>query len=218
MIHKPEFIPQKRVAESTVRRLAVYLHYLETLTDDVSVSSDVLASLVGTTPAQVRKDLSFFGSFGKRGKGYSAFELVENLREILGTNRTWRVCIVGAGKIGLALAQYPGFTSRGFCVVGIYDSDPSKIGKPWDSISIRDIRELKADADAEPFDIGVIAVPGPAGQEVADILVSAGLKAIMNFAPVQISAPPDVVVRMVNMVIEFEGLSFALTQRGSAGR
>ncbi len=213
MIHKLDSPGNKKVAESTVRRLTVYLHYLESLPEAEAVSSDELAVLVGTTPAQVRKDLSFFGSFGKRGLGYPATELVEQLCTILGLDRTWKVCIIGAGKLGLALANYPGFAGRGFQVSGVYDTDPNKIGGPWDALTIRDVANLKADSGARPYDIGVIAVPASSGQQVADILVDAGIKAIMNFAPVQITAPNDVVVRMVNMVLEFEALSFALTQR-----
>jgi redox-sensing transcriptional repressor len=205
----------KRVAESTVRRLSLYLSYLEGLNGSGSgtVSSDVLAGLVGTTSAQVRKDLSFFGSFGKRGLGYSIEELKQSLREILGVGKSWRVCIVGAGKIGIALAQFPAFGAKGFNVAAVYDSDPKKIGGSWGSLIVRDVQQLPEDAAREPFDIGVIAVPAEAGQSVADLLVSAGVKALMNFAPVQITAPPDVIVRMVNMVVEFEGLSFALANR-----
>lgn len=205
----------KRVAESTVRRLSLYLNYLEEVVGSASptVSSDILAGLVGTTSAQVRKDLSFFGSFGKRGLGYPVAELMVSLRDILGVGHEWKVCIVGAGKIGLALAQYPGFAARGFRIVAAYDADPKKIGTTWDSLTIRDPNDLKADAAGGAFDIGVIAVPAEAGQAVADLLVEAGIKAIMNFAPVQITAPPDVFVRMVNMVIEFESLSFSLSQR-----
>lgn len=213
MIHKLETGANRKVSESTVRRLTVYLHYLESLPEARAVSSDELAALVATTPAQVRKDLSFFGSFGTRGLGYSAAELIANLRKILGVGELWRICIVGAGKIGLALAQYPGFAGRGFTVTGVYDCDPAKIGQPWESLTIRNIDDLPKDAGKTPYDIGVIAVPSESGQDVANIMVEANIRAIMNFAPVQIVAPPHIVVRMVNMVLEFEALSFALTQR-----
>lgn len=205
----------KRIAESTVRRLSLYLSYLEGLngTEPSTVSSEILAGLVGTTSAQVRKDLSFFGSFGKRGLGYSIVELRDSLRDILGLDRAWQVCIVGAGKIGVALAQYPGFGTKGFHIAAVYDSDPNKIGTFWDSLTVRDVSQLRADAAREHFDIGVVAVPAEAAQSVVDMLVSAGVKALMNFAPAQIITPPDVVVRTVNMALEFEGLSFALAHR-----
>jgi len=207
----------KRIAESTVRRLSLYLSYLEGLngTDPSTVSSEILAGLVGTTSAQVRKDLSFFGSFGKRGLGYSIVELRDSLRDILGLDRTWQVCIVGAGKIGVALAQYPGFGTKGFHIAAVYDSDPAKIGTFWDSLTVRDVRQLRDDAAHERFDIGVIAVPADAAQSVVDTLVAAGVKALMNFAPAQITTPSDVIVRTVNMALEFEGLSFALAHRSA---
>jgi redox-sensing transcriptional repressor len=205
----------KRVADSTVRRLSLYLSFLEELKEsgEPTVSSDVLARLGGTTSAQVRKDLSFFGSFGKRGLGYSVPELTESLRDILGLRREWKVCIIGAGKIGVALAQYPGFSAKGFTVVAAYDADPKKIGSRWDGLIVRDIAGFPADAAREQFDIGVIAVPADAAQDVAEVLVAAGIKALMNFAPVQITVPADVVVRTVNMALEFEGLSYALVHR-----
>lgn len=205
----------KRVADSTVRRLSLYLSFLEELeeTGAPTVSSDMLARLGGTTSAQVRKDLSIFGSFGKRGLGYSVAELTGKLRAILGLERDWRVCVVGAGKIGVALAQYPGFREKGFHVAAVYDAAPAKIGSNWDSLTVRDVRDLPADAAAAHFDIGVIAVPADAAQSVADHLVEAGIKAIMNFAPIQITVPHDVVTRTVNMALEFEALSFALANR-----
>jgi len=202
----------KRVADSTVRRLSLYLSFLEELeqTGASTVSSDMLARLGGTTSAQVRKDLSIFGSFGKRGLGYDVEELTSKLRGILGLEQSWRVCVVGAGKLGLALAQYPGFAEKGFHVAAVYDAAPARIGTKWDSLTVRDARDLAGDASAEHFDIGVIAVPSEAAQSVADQLVAAGIHAIMNFAPVQIIVPPDVVTRTVNMALEFEALSFAL--------
>jgi redox-sensing transcriptional repressor len=205
----------KRVPDSTVRRLSLYLGFLEELDADgaPTVSSDLLARLGGTTSAQVRKDLSIFGSFGKRGLGYSVHELTGRLRDILGLQHEWRVCVVGAGKIGLALAQFPAIGEKGFHVVAAYDALPSKIGTRWGPLTVRDIADLEKDARTERFDIGVIAVPADAAQKVADSLVEAGVHAIMNFAPVQIVVPPDVVTRTVNMGLEFEALSFALTNR-----
>jgi len=202
----------KRVPDSTVRRLSLYLGFLEELEQrgEATVSSDVLARLGGTTSAQVRKDLSIFGSFGKRGLGYFVPELTVRLRDILGLGRDWHVVIVGAGKIGLALAQYPGFREKGFQVSALYDASPVKVGTTANSIQIRDIKRLASDACTEHFDIGVIAVPAEGAQSVADTMVAAGIKAIMNFAPVQIAVPTDIVTRTVNMGLEFEALSFAL--------
>ena len=206
----------KRIAESTVRRLSLYLSFLESRERErvATISSDELAHLGGTTSAQVRKDLSLFGSFGKRGLGYSVPELSKKLREILGLEKEWRVCIIGAGKIGAALARYRGFAERGFRIAAVYDSDASKIGKKWESLTVRDVAYLEKDASAEHFDIAVLATPAESAPDVVRAIVDAGIKAILSFAPTQITVPPDVTVRAVNMAIELEGLSFALSNRG----
>ena len=206
----------KRIAESTVRRLSLYLSFLEGIERQGvdTVSSDELARLGGTTSAQVRKDLSLFGSFGKRGLGYAVPELSEKLREILGLGKEWRVCIIGAGKIGAALARYRGFAERGFTVAAVYDSDEAKIGRRWEHLTVRSIGELDKDAAREHFDIAVVATPAESTPEVVKRVVKAGIKAILNFAPVQLAVPADVTVRNVNMAMELEGLSFALSNRG----
>lgn len=205
----------RRIADSTVRRLSLYLRFLEESAQRglVTISSDELARRGGTTSAQVRKDLSFFGSFGKRGLGYSVPELTESLREILGLRREWLVIIVGAGKIGTALAQYRGFRQRGFRVVAVYDRDPKKIGTEWDSLTVRDMAAIEHDIAQEHPDIAVLATPGEEAQAVVDRLVRAGIRAVLNFAPVQIHVPADVTLKNVNMAMELEGLSFALTNR-----
>ena len=205
----------KRIADSTVRRLSVYLRYLEELAarDIGTTSSEELAQYGGTTSAQVRKDLSFFGSFGTRGLGYSVPELSGQIREILGLGREWKVVIIGAGKIGSALSAYRGFAQRGFVVVGVYDNDPSKVGLPWDGQHIRDIARLEEDAARERPDIAVLAIPADDVQGEVDRIVRAGITAILNFAPAQVLAPPGVTIKTVNMAMELEGLSFALTNR-----
>jgi redox-sensing transcriptional repressor len=205
----------KRIADSTVRRLSAYLRFLEDFETRglQTISSDELAKRGGTTSAQVRKDLSFFGSFGKRGLGYSVPELAGRLREILGLGREWRVIIVGAGKIGAALAQYRGFRQRGFRILAAYDNNPEKIGRTLEGIPVRDIAQLERDIQREHPDIVVLTVPGDEAQVVLDLVVKAGVKAILNFAPTQLQAPADVAVKTVNMAMELEGLSFALTNR-----
>jgi redox-sensing transcriptional repressor len=205
----------KRIADSTVRRLSLYLRFLEDFEQRGlrTISSQELARRGGTTSAQVRKDLSFFGSFGKRGLGYDVPELAARLREILGLGKEWRVIIVGAGKIGAALAQYRGFRQRGFEVVAVYDNNPEKIGKTWDGLVVRDIASLERDAQKEHPDIAVLAVPGEMAQRLVDRLVKSGIRAILNFAPAQISVPAEVSLKNVNMAMELEGLSYALTNR-----
>src|ERR671928_894358 len=203
----------RKVAESTVRRLSLYLRFLEEFEGQGvdTVSSGALASRGGTTSAQVRKDLSFFGSFGKRGLGYSVPELAERLRQILGLERQWKVIIIGAGKIGAALAQYRGFRQRGFDITAVYDADPAKIGRKVDGFSIRPLDALHDDNRKHPVDIAVIAVPAEVAQDVVNHVVESGIRAIMNFAPVQLVVPDSVALKTVNMAMELEGLSFALT-------
>jgi len=198
-----------------VRRLALYLRFLEESATQglATISSADLAQRGGTTPAQVRKDLSFFGSFGKRGLGYSVPELAAQIRDILGLKRTHRVVLVGAGKMGGALLHYQGFRQHGFDVSAIYDRDPKKIGSRWNGLVVRDIRHVETDLKKEPVEIAILVTPAESAQEVADRLVRAGVKAILNFAPVQLSVPRDVAVQTVNMALELETLSFALAHR-----
>jgi redox-sensing transcriptional repressor len=205
----------KRIADSTVRRLSLYLRFLEEFEARglATISSDELAARGGTTSAQVRKDLSFFGSFGKRGLGYSVPELAGRLREILGLEREWRIVIIGAGKIGGALAQYRGFRQRGFRIIAVYDVNPAVVGHTIDGFTVRHLDDMEKDATTEKVDIAVLAVPAVAAQPVAERCVSAGIRAIMNFAPVQLQVPDSVAVKTVNMAMELEGLSFALTNR-----
>ena len=205
----------RKISESTVRRLSLYLRFLEQaeLQGRATLSSGELARLGGTTSAQVRKDLSFFGSFGKRGLGYSVAELATRIRDILGLKRSYRVILVGAGKMGGALVQYQGFRQRGFNIVAIYDLDPKKIGTRWNGLVVRDVRQLEPDLKKEPIDIAIVVTPAESAQAVVDRLVKAGVKAILNFAPVALTVPPDVEVKTVNMALELETLSFALANR-----
>jgi redox-sensing transcriptional repressor len=205
----------RKISDSTVRRLALYLRFLEHSAAQglTTISSAELARRGGTTSAQVRKDLSFFGSFGKRGLGYSVPELAARIRDILGLKRTHRVVLVGAGKMGGALLDYRGFRQHGFDVAAIYDKDPKKIGARSNGLVVRDIKLLEADLKKEPTDIAILVTPAEAAQEVADRLVRAGVKAILNFAPVPLAVPSDVAVQSVNMALELETLSFALTNR-----
>jgi redox-sensing transcriptional repressor len=205
----------RKIAESTVRRLSLYLRFLEEFEEQgaTTVSSEVLASRGGTTSAQVRKDLSFFGSFGKRGLGYQVPELKTRLRDILGLDRRYRVVVIGAGKIGSALVQYGGFGARGFDLVAIYDNDPAKVGRQWNGLVVRHVRELEADLAREQADIAAVVTPSEAAQAVAERLVSCGITAILNFAPVQLQVPDAVTVKTVNLVLELEALSYVLANR-----
>jgi redox-sensing transcriptional repressor len=204
-----------KVAESTVRRLSLYLRFLEEFEEQgtATVSSEALASRGGTTSAQVRKDLSFFGSFGKRGLGYQVAELANRLRQILGLGGRYSVALVGAGKIGTALFEHHGFRDRGFDIVAIFDRDPEKIGSVWNGIEVSDVAELEHTLTATAVDIAILVTPADAAQGIADRLVRLGIKAILNFAPVQLNVPREIAVRTVNLVLELEALSYALTNR-----
>lgn len=205
----------RRIADSTVRRLSLYLRFLEEFEHQgqATVSSDALATRGGTTSAQVRKDLSFFGSFGKRGLGYPVQELAAKLRGILGLDRPYRLAVVGAGKIGSALVQYRGFRQRGFQIIAIFDNDPAKAGRTFDGLQVRSTSDLETVLSADPVDIGVIVVPGDQAQSVAERLVQCGVKAILNFAPAQLTVPEDISLKNVNLTLELEALSFALANR-----
>jgi len=179
------------------------------------VSSEELAVRGQTTAAQVRKDLSHFGSFGKRGLGYQVDELRDRLRQILGVDRIWNVALIGAGRIGSALFEYPAFESRGYHCVAIVDSDPDKIGTQWGNLRIDspdDLEELLVELGAE---LVILAVPARAAQEMAERAVKAGIKGILNFAPIRLKVPRHIPVEDVNLVMQLEAHSFAITQRES---
>jgi len=206
----------RKVSETTIRRLSQYLRVLEEMagTGVETVASGALAARSGTTAAQVRKDLSTFGSFGKRGLGYAVDELVDSLRRILGLDRRWRVAVVGAGRIGAALFEYAGFAERGFDVVAILDADPDKIGQPWGEEAIRPVDRLEETIRDASVEIVIVAVPASAGQEVVDRAVEAGVRGILNFTPIHLRVPEEVALKDVNLVTELEVLSFTLSQEG----
>jgi redox-sensing transcriptional repressor len=203
------------VSESTIRRLSLYLRFLEEFEEQgtATVNSEVLAKLGGTTSAQVRKDLSFFGSFGKRGLGYSVSELAATLRDILGLDQNYGVVVVGAGKMGSAMMLYGGFSQRGFVVRAAYDIDPDAVGQHLNGVEVRHAERLSADLAEHSMDIGVIATPPEAAQGVADRLSAGGIKAILNFAPVRLAVPETVAVKNVNLALELEALSYAIRNR-----
>jgi redox-sensing transcriptional repressor len=209
----PKLRAVKHIAESTVRRLSLYLRFLEEFESHghATISSGELAASGGTTSAQVRKDLSFFGSFGKRGLGYSVRDLITAIREILGLQHPWNVVIIGAGKIGAALAQYRGFSTRGFKVVGVYDKDPSRVGERLEGVTIRADSELERDIARLKPQIAVLCVPAEAAQGLVDRVTKAGIRAVLNFAPAPLTVPVGVTLRAVNMATELEILAFSLT-------
>ena len=210
----------KKVSQSTVGRLSLYLRLLSELDQEgtQTLSSEELARRCGTTAAQVRKDLSFFGTFGKRGLGYGVPELISALRSILGLERRWQVALVGAGKIGAALLGYQDFRRQGFYITAVFDSDVDKIGQRWNGVVIRPDAEMEQVLQAEAIDIAIVAVPAESAQPVVDRIIEAGVRAILNFAPTKLTVPPGIALKNVNMAVELEGLSYALANSSRTGR
>ena len=210
----------KKVSESTVGRLSLYLRTLVELDEEgvATLSSEELARRCGTTAAQVRKDLSLFGTFGKRGLGYAVPELIGELRSILGLERRWRVALVGAGRIGAALLGYRDFRRQGFYIEAVFDADPTKVGQRRQGVVIRSDADLECGLRDEAIDIVIVAVPAEAAQAVVDRVVASGIRAILNFAPTKLRVPDEVALKNVNMAVELEGLSYALANGGQGPR
>lgn len=181
------------------------------------MSSEDLAVRGGITSAQVRKDLSHFGSFGKRGTGYPVPALRARIAEILGLGRRWRVALIGAGKLGSALFHYAGFPRQGFDIVAVLDNDPAKIGRRWGELEVEDVAGLGRVVRRLGVELAIVATPAEAAQQVADALADAGVEAILNFAPRKLRVPPEITLRDVNLTIELESLTFALTQKRASG-
>lgn len=205
-----------KVPDIIVSRLPIYLRALERMyeTGVTSTSSQELGEKVGISAAQIRKDLSQFGEFGKQGTGYHIPFLVERLRQILHVNHTWDIVIVGMGELGHAIARYQGFLDRGFRVVMCFDSDPAKIGKPvcddrkMCDLSIRDVRTVVDEIRAANIRMAMICVPASAAQAVTEQLVKAGVKAILNYAPVNLNVPADVRVQYLDPTIGLQRMTY----------
>src|SRR2546421_4117648 len=185
---RPELIP-----DPAVRRLSLYLRQLEAFKrkDRRTISSKQLGESLGLTDAQVRKDFAYFGQFGHPGIGYRVDDLIGQVKRILGTDKTWNVLLVGAGNLGRALMAYKGFDQKGFRLVAVFDADPGKIGKKQASFSIQPLGELASTVQKQSIKLAMIAVPADNAQDVADQLVAAGVRGLLNFAPVSINVPPE---------------------------
>ncbi len=211
---------KKRISESTIHRLSLYLRALSVLEKEghETVSSKELAKREKLTPAQVRKDLSFFGSFGTRGLGYPVATLREQIAGILGINRAWKVALFGVGNIGSALVSYKEFSRQGFQIIKLFDNDQRKIGSNHKGIIISDARNMHEELAEAQIDIAVVAVPATVAQYIVDDICKAGIKAILNFAPINLRVPDDVYLRNENMSMELEYLSFALVNNHAQKR
>lgn len=203
-------VTPRRIPEATVARLPIYLRVLNELRTEraTTVSSEQLADLAGVNAAKVRKDLSYLGSYGTRGVGYEIEYLLFQVRRELGLTQDWPVVIVGVGNLGRALADYGGFTQRGFPVAALIDQDPEKIGTTHVGITIGGPDSLPAKVADKGIAIGVVATPAERAQEVTDMLVGAGIRSILNFAPVVLNVPDGVRLRQVDLALELQVLSF----------
>jgi redox-sensing transcriptional repressor len=205
----------RTIPEATVARLAVYLRVLAGFADGgrTTVSSGELASAAGVNPAGLRKDLSHLGSCGVRGVGYEVRALHERIARVLGAERSRACVLVGIGNLGSALADYAGFGSRGFRFVGLFDSAPDRVGQRIGGLTVQDMSALEPTVTGTAATIGVIATPAEVAQRVCDRLVAAGVRSILNFAPVTLTAPPGVDVRPVDLSVELQVLAFLGQQR-----
>ncbi|MFN0146376.1 MAG: redox-sensing transcriptional repressor Rex [Dehalococcoidia bacterium] len=208
------------IPEVVINRLPVYARALSDLAADgqTVVSSQTLGERLDVTPAQIRKDLSYFGRFGKQGRGYHVQGLLTKLREILGLDRKWRVCLVGVGRLGQAIAEYGGFEPQGFQIVAVFDSDQASVGKRVSNVAVRHASELDTFLRANPVDIGIVAVPAHAAQLVVDRLVNAGIQAILNYAPMAPHVPKGVTIRHIDPVLAMQSMTFYIKQRDSSGK
>ncbi|MGX5657397.1 redox-sensing transcriptional repressor Rex [Geodermatophilus nigrescens] len=206
-----------RIPEATVARLAVYLRVLTGLADGGrrTVSSGELASAAGVNPAGLRKDLSHLGPCGTRGVGYEVSTLRDRIAGVLGMETAHACVLVGIGNLGAALAGYGGFGSRGFEFVGLFDASPARVGQQIGGLPVRPVAELEDVVAATGATIGVIATPAEVAQPVCDRLAGAGVRSILNFAPVTLSAPAGVDVRQVDLSVELQVLAFLDKQRGA---
>lgn len=204
--------------DPAIRRLSLYLRQFEAFEREgrETVSSRQLGDRLGLTDAQIRKDLAYFGQFGKSGLGYRCAEMTMRLRSILGTDRVWSVALVGVGHLGMALSAYRGFEKRGFRLVAAFDIDPAKIGRVHAGLTIQPLGELDATVVRERIRLAMLAVPADVAQATAERLVAAGVCGIVNFAPVTLALPDGVSVASVDLAEPLEQLAFAVRTRPSA--
>ena len=201
-----------KIPDIIIGRLPVYLRALQRLADKgvLNTSSQELGEMIGISAAQIRKDISQFGEFGKQGTGYSIPFLVDRLRDILKVDRVWDVAIVGMGDMGHALAHYNGFTNRGFHVVMVFDNDPAKIGQKVGEFEIFNTSMLTEKLKQQKIKIAVLTAPAAAAQEIADQLVKSGVKAILNYAPISINVPDGVYVQYIDPVTHLQRMTYYL--------
>jgi redox-sensing transcriptional repressor len=200
------------IPDVVIDRLPVYARALAALERHGRevVSSQELGKQLGVTPAQIRKDLSYFGRFGKQGRGYNVKRLLEELHQILGLDRKWTMVVVGVGQLGRAVLSYGGFAPQGFTIVAAFDSDAITIGEQLGDLIVQPIEKMKAEIAGRSVDIGIVATPASAAQGVIDALVDCGVRAILNYAPIAAQVPPYVHVKDIDPVLSLQSMTFYL--------
>lgn len=203
-----------KISELTTNRLSIYLRCLNNLAAHgiKTISSESLAERFHLNSAQIRKDLAYFGEFGVRGVGYYVEDLQKDLTKILGLDTEHRVCIIGSGRLGTALADYYEYTQTNFSVVALFDTDSAKIGQKLGNVQIYDIKDFAEVVEKEGIDVAVIAVPSAFAQSVLDLITSVGIKAVMNFAPIPLKVEDETKLKTVDLTISLESLSYFLAQ------
>lgn len=200
------------IPDVVIDRLPVYARALAALqwSGREVVSSQELGAQLGVTPAQIRKDLSYFGRFGKQGRGYNVQRLLEELHQILGLDRKWQMVVVGVGQLGHAVLSYAGFAPQGFRIVEAFDDDPRVVGQRIGDLAVKPVSDMSATLKGMSIDIGIVATPAASAQKVIDMLVSCGVKAILNYAPIAAHVPPHVHVKDIDPVLSLQSMTFYL--------
>jgi redox-sensing transcriptional repressor len=195
-----------------IDRLPLYTRALAALEAEGRevVSSQELGNRLGVTPAQIRKDLSYFGRFGKQGRGYNVRKLLEELHRILGLDRQWRMALIGVGKLGRAILSYEGFAPQGFRIVEAFDSAADRIGQQLDNLTVKDASSLEQVLSTNPVDVGIVAVPAETAQKVIDVLVKCGVRAILNYAPIAARVPVGVYLKRIEPVLALQSMTYYL--------
>jgi redox-sensing transcriptional repressor len=208
------------IPEVVILRLPIYARTLATLSYEGRelVSSQELGERLHVTPAQIRKDLSYFGRFGKQGRGYNVRRLLQEVRQILGLDREWTMALIGVGSLGRAILGYSGFAPEGFRVAAAFDMDPAQVGRRIGSLVVQQVSELGDTVQRLGIRIGIVAVPATAAQRVVDILVKAGVRAILNYAPADLHVPSDVMVREIDPVAALQSLTYYLKSQPTEAR
>jgi redox-sensing transcriptional repressor len=178
------------------------------------VSSQELGTRLGVTPAQIRKDLSYFGRFGKQGRGYNVRKLLDELHRILGLDKQWRMALVGVGKLGRAILDYKGFAPQGFRIVEAFDTDPKRVGEQISNLTVKNVEDLERVLSQNPVDVGIVAVPAEIAQDIIDALIKCGVRAILNYAPIAARVPPGIQMKRIEPVLALQSMTYYIKNAG----